>query len=57
MCRRRSAFADAINNITGSYNDCGYSDTVGASSSYEGTTSYADQHNHRQRLSYRRSFR
>jgi hypothetical protein len=36
----QTAFADAINNITGSYNSCGLSDTVGASSSYQGTTTY-----------------
>lgn len=36
----QGAFADAINNITGSYNNCGYSDTVGASSAYQGTTTY-----------------
>lgn len=36
----RAAFADAINNITGSYNNCGYSDTVDAKSAYQGTTTY-----------------
>ncbi len=36
----KTAFADAINNITGSYNNCGYSDTVDAASHYAGTTSY-----------------
>ncbi|MDI3408299.1 matrixin family metalloprotease [Streptomyces cavernicola] len=35
-----TAFADAINNITGSYNDCGLADEVGASSNYQGSTSY-----------------
>ncbi|MFC7220161.1 peptidase M10 [Streptomyces polyrhachis] len=36
----RLAFADAIDNITGSYNNCGYTDQVDASSSYQGTTTY-----------------
>ncbi|WP_235504460.1 matrixin family metalloprotease [Nostocoides sp. Soil756] len=36
----QAAFADAINNITGSYNNCGYSDTVDAKSAYQGTTTY-----------------
>ncbi|WP_405724651.1 matrixin family metalloprotease [Streptomyces sp. NBC_01537] len=35
-----TAFADAINNITGSYNNCGYSDTVSATAAYQGTTTY-----------------
>lgn len=39
------AFADAINNITGSYNSCGYSDTVDAKSSYKGTTTYESDMN------------
>ena len=38
--RAKAAFADAINNITGSYNNCHYSDQVGAKSHYSGTTSY-----------------
>jgi hypothetical protein len=36
----QGAFADAINNITQSYNNCGYTDQVGASSAYQGTTTY-----------------
>ncbi|GLY20119.1 hypothetical protein Kisp01_71330 [Kineosporia sp. NBRC 101677] len=36
----RAAFADAINNITGSYNNCDYTDTVDAKSQYQGTTTY-----------------
>lgn len=36
----QKAFADAINNITGSYDNCGYSDTVDAHSHYSGTTTY-----------------
>ncbi|MFF5722515.1 matrixin family metalloprotease [[Kitasatospora] papulosa] len=36
----QAAFADAINNITGSYNNCGYGDSVSASSHYSGTTTY-----------------
>ena len=35
-----SAFADAINNITGSTNNCSYSDQVSAQSAYKGTTTY-----------------
>lgn len=35
-----SAFGDAIDNITASYNNCGIADTVYASSSYKGTTTY-----------------
>lgn len=35
-----TAFADAINNITGSYNTCGLDDEVGASASYKGTHTY-----------------
>lgn len=34
----KAQFADAINNITGSYNSCGYSDLVSATSSYQGYT-------------------
>lgn len=33
------AFGDAIDNITDSYNNCGYSDTVGAKENYLATTS------------------
>ncbi|MDH3037321.1 matrixin family metalloprotease [Streptomyces sp. TRM75561] len=33
------AFMDAINNITDSYNNCGYGDTVGAKQNYLSTTS------------------
>ncbi|MFJ8863410.1 matrixin family metalloprotease [Streptomyces sp. NPDC102451] len=33
------AFWDAIDNITGSYNNCGYADQVGAKHNYLGTTS------------------
>ena len=36
----QTAFADALNNITGSYNNCSYSDQVSAQSHYEGTTTY-----------------
>jgi hypothetical protein len=32
------AFTDAINNITGGYNDCGIADTIDAKSTYKGTT-------------------
>jgi hypothetical protein len=35
-----TAFADAINNITGGYNDCGIADTIDTSSDYIGTTTY-----------------
>ncbi|WP_345685896.1 matrixin family metalloprotease [Streptomyces coeruleoprunus] len=35
-----AAFADAIDNITKTYNDCGISDTVDAKSSYAGTSTY-----------------
>ncbi|WP_244172721.1 matrixin family metalloprotease [Streptomyces europaeiscabiei] len=35
-----TAFTDAINNITGSYNTCGLDDEVGASASYKGTHTY-----------------
>lgn len=43
----KKAFADAINNITGSYNNCGYSDQVDAHSHYSGRTSYeADINSH-----------
>ncbi|MEV6106338.1 peptidase M10 [Streptomyces sp. NPDC051940] len=34
------AFWDAIDNITGSYNNCGYGDEVGAAHNYRGPTSY-----------------
>lgn len=33
-------FADAINNITAGYNDCGIADTIDAYSDYIGTTTY-----------------
>ncbi|WP_405621904.1 matrixin family metalloprotease [Streptomyces sp. NBC_01511] len=36
----QTAFADAINNITGGYNNCGISDTIDANSYYKGRTSY-----------------
>ncbi|TCC55180.1 matrixin family metalloprotease [Kribbella pittospori] len=38
--KAQAAFADVINNITGSYNDCGYTDQVSALSQYMGTTTY-----------------
>lgn len=34
------AFWDAIDNITESYNNCGYTDQVGAASNYRGTTTF-----------------
>lgn len=34
------AFMDAVNNITESYNDCGYTDQVSAASNYRATTTY-----------------
>lgn len=36
----QAAFAASIQNITRSDNNCGYSDTVDASASYQGTTTY-----------------
>jgi hypothetical protein len=36
----KAAFADAINNITQSYNNCDYSDSVSAKSQYEGYTTW-----------------
>ncbi len=36
----RTAFADAINNITMGYNNCGIADTIDAHSDYIGTTTY-----------------
>ena len=36
----QAAFADTINNITDSYNNCGYGDSVSARSHYSGTTTY-----------------
>ncbi|WP_224058277.1 peptidase M10 [Streptomyces kanamyceticus] len=36
----QKAFADAINNITASYNDCGLSDEVSVGHDYAGTTTY-----------------
>ncbi|MEV5842142.1 hypothetical protein AB0M32_09205 [Streptomyces sp. NPDC051985] len=33
-------FYDAIDNITDSYNNCGYSDTVGARANFLSETSY-----------------
>ncbi|MEV0801635.1 matrixin family metalloprotease [Kribbella sp. NPDC050281] len=38
--KAQAAFADVINNITGSYNDCGLTDQVSALSQYMGTTTY-----------------
>lgn len=40
QAQAQAAFADAINNITGTYNDCGIADTVDAKSSYGGTSTY-----------------
>lgn len=36
----RRQYADAINNITDSYNGCKYKDSVSAAASYQGTTSW-----------------
>lgn len=36
----RIAFADAIDNITGSFNNCGYNDQVSAKARYRGPTGY-----------------
>ncbi|WP_229870299.1 matrixin family metalloprotease [Streptomyces longisporoflavus] len=35
-----TAFKDAINNITGGYNDCGIADTIDAGHRYKGATTY-----------------
>jgi len=40
-----SRLKDAVDNITGSYNDCGYADQVDASASYQGVASQESQLN------------